>query len=185
MTGVLHLASRAYIARPWRNGGGITHDIVTVPAGAGEDDFWWRASIATIAAAGPFSFWPQVDRAFLLLRRELLLTIGDSGEQRISPGARAIRFAGEAAVAARPVEGPCTVFNLMARRGRSRIAVDCWTTARPSTAAQCLLLAEQPTTVRVHGDAIALAQQDALLLTGGIPAGLTFDRPLIAVEIFV
>jgi len=184
VTGVLHLASRAYTARPWRNGGGVTHDVVTVPAGAGDDDFWWRASIATIAAAGPFSVWPGIDRAFLLLRGELLLTIGDAGERRIAPGALPIQFAGEAAVAAQPVDGPCTVFNLMARRGRSRIAVDRWTAARPSAAAQILLLAEQPTTVRGHGDALELAQHDALLLTGGVPTGLEFDRPLIIAEIF-
>lgn len=184
MTGALHLGRETYTAWPWRNGGGVTHHIATVPAGAGDDDFGWRASIATIAAAGPFSVWPGVDRAFLLLRGEVLLTIGDAGERRIAPGAPPIRFAGETAVAARPVYGPCTVLNLMARRGRSRIAVDRWTAARPSAAAQCLLLAEQPTTARVHGDAMALAQHDALLLSGGVPAGLEFDHPLIAAEIF-
>lgn len=184
MSGVRHLASHAYAARPWRNGGGVTHDIVTVPAGAGDDDFLWRASIATIAAAEPFSVWPGIDRAFLLLRGELLLTIGGAGERRIAPGAAPILFAGEAAVAARPIDDPCTVLNLMARRGRRRIAADRWTTARPSAAAQILLLAEQPTNVRVHGDALALAQDDTLLLNGGVPTGLTFDRPLIAAEIF-
>ncbi len=184
MTGVLHLGREAYVARPWRNGGGVTCNIIAVPTGADDDDFLWRASIATIAAAGPFSLWPQVDRVFLLLRGSVLLTVGDAGEQRIEPGAPATLFAGEAAVAARPVDGPCTVFNLMARRGRARIAVERWTAARSTAASQTLLLAEQSTTVRVDGDAIALAQDDALLLTGALPTDLEFDRPLIVAEIF-
>ncbi len=184
MTDVLHLASHAYAVRPWRGGGGVTRDVITVPADAGDDDFLWRASIATIDVDGPFSAWPGVDRAFVLLRGELLLTVGDDAERRVDPGAPPTLFAGEAAVAARPVDGPCTVFNLMARRGRTRIAVDRWTTARPRAAGKCLMLAEQQTTVRVNGDALALAQDDALLVTGSVPSGLEFDRPLIVAEIF-
>lgn len=184
MTGVLHLGSEAYVARPWRNGGGVTRDIVAVPTGAGDDDFLWRASIATVDAAGPFSVWPGVDRAFLLLRGSVLLTVGNEDSQRVDEGGPAILFAGEAPVAARPVDGPCTVFNLMARRGHVRIAVERWTTARPTAAGQCLLLAEQPTRVHVIGDTIDLAQDDALLLTGTVPTELEFDRPLIVAEIF-
>lgn len=183
MTGVLHLGREAYAARPWRNGGGVTRDIVAVPKGAGDDDFLWRASIATIDAVGPFSAWSGVDRAFLLLRGSVLLTIGNEGERRVDPGAPAILFAGEEAIAVHPVDGPCIAFNLMARRGRVRIGLERWKAARPSAAGQCLLLAEQPTRVCVNGDAIDLAQDDALLLTG-VPAGLAFDHPLIVAEIF-
>ena len=39
---------------PWKNGGGSTREIACGPAGAGMDGFDWRASIATIAAPGPF-----------------------------------------------------------------------------------------------------------------------------------
>lgn len=184
MTGVLHLASDAHVARPWRGGGGVTRDIIAVPAGSGDDDFLWRASIATIDAAGPFSAWPGVDRMFVLLRGRMLLTVGGGDEQRVELGGPAIRFAGETVVEARPLDGPCTALNLMARRGRCRIAVDRWTAARPNAAGQCLLLAEQATTVRVDGKTIDLAPDDALLLTGGAPAALAFDRPLIVAEIF-
>jgi environmental stress-induced protein Ves len=185
VTGIRHLVSRDYTARPWRNGGGVTRDIVAVPAGTSDDDFLWRASIATIDAAGPFSLWPGVDRAFLLLRGELLLTVGNEGERPVDSNAAAILFAGEAAIAARPVGGPCTALNLMTRRGRARIAVERWTAARPTAAGQCLLLAEQPTTLRINGDAIDLGQGDALLLTGAVPTELEFDRPLIVAEIFI
>ncbi|VDZ63984.1 Various environmental stresses-induced protein [Serratia odorifera] len=37
---------------PWRNGGGETREIVSLPLG--NADFDWRASIATIAQAGRF-----------------------------------------------------------------------------------------------------------------------------------
>ena len=52
---------------PWKNGGGITREIVCWPPGSGLDDFWWRASVATIDAAGPFSAFPGVDRTIMLL----------------------------------------------------------------------------------------------------------------------
>jgi environmental stress-induced protein Ves len=184
VTGVLHLASHAHVARPWRGGGGVTRDIIAVPAGAGDDDFLWRASIATIAVPGPFSAWPGVDRAFMLLRGTILLTVGDRDERRIDPGAPAILFAGEMAIMARPVDGPCTALNLMARRGRSRIIVERWTAPRPSAAGQYLLLAEHITKVRASDQTIDLAPDDALLLTDDNIAGLAFDRPLIAAEIF-
>ena len=41
-----------YVTVPWKNGGGLTREILKVPADA--DAFDWRLSLATIAAPGPF-----------------------------------------------------------------------------------------------------------------------------------
>ena len=59
-------------ARPWKNGGGVTRDVAVFPAEANDDDFLWRASVATIAAAGPFSPFPGIDRTLILLGGELV-----------------------------------------------------------------------------------------------------------------
>jgi len=42
-------------AMTWKNGGGVTREIICQPLGAGMDDFDWRVSIAHIASDGPFS----------------------------------------------------------------------------------------------------------------------------------
>lgn len=61
----------------WRNGGGETREIVSFPPRS--EPFSWRASIASIAASGAFSFFPGVDRVITLLNGE--------GVELASPGA--------------------------------------------------------------------------------------------------
>ena len=138
MSSVRHLPAEARIARAWRNGGGVTHDVVLFPQGAGDDDFLWRASIATIAADGPFSPWPGVDRALILLCGRLTLAVGDD-ERDLETDSPAQTFAGEKAVSARPHGGACRVLNLMARRGEASIILDRWTTVRPSEWARAMV----------------------------------------------
>ena len=183
MTSVRHLPADTRIARAWRNGGGVTHDVALFPEGAGDEDFLWRASIATIASDGPFSLWPGIDRALMLLHGMLALTVGGQ-ERDLEGGAPAQIFAGEEAVSARPCGGACTVFNLMARRGDAGIALERWATGRPSNADQLLLLTERATTIGLNGQSIDMAAADALLLTPKEATGLTFDHPVIVAEIF-
>lgn len=166
-------------ARPWRNGGGVTREIAMFPESAGDDDFLWRASLATIAAAGPFSAWPGVDRTFLLVQGEVALTFNGGAECRVSAGDPATGFAGEAAVAARPVGGECTALNIMARRGRMRARVDRWESGRPAVADQILLVAEVATSVRHDGRSFDLEADDALLVDRGGIAAMEFDHPII------
>lgn len=49
----------------WRNGAGETREICCFPPAT--RDFYWRASIATIASNGEFSSFPGVDRVITLL----------------------------------------------------------------------------------------------------------------------
>lgn len=49
----------------WRNGAGETREICCFPPAT--RDFFWRASIATIASNGEFSSFPGVDRVITLL----------------------------------------------------------------------------------------------------------------------
>ena len=153
------------------------------PAGANDDDFIWRASIATIAADGPFSHWPGIDRALIVLRGKLKLKIGASSEQEIATAGPAIFFCGEEVVVARPESGPCIVLNLMARRGFINMRLERWIAPRLSDAKQLFLLADQRTKVRVEDTVIDLPANDALLLSRAAVRSLTFDYPIVVAEL--
>ena len=100
---------------PWRNGRGTTREVVRVPD---RDDWDWRLSVATSAAAAPFSSYPGVERELLLLSGTALeLRVAGSPPVRLVPG-QSHRFAGEAAVSGVPEGGPTTQLNLMWRRDR-------------------------------------------------------------------
>lgn len=182
MTGPRLLRVDARVPRRWRNGGGVTHDVAVFPSGAGVDDFLWRASLATIAAAGPFSAFPGVDRALMLLTGELVIEIGGAVE-RLRPGAPALSFAGEDCVSAAPIGGPCTVLNIMTRRGAMSARLARWTAAQPTVAEALLLLAPEGATVMVGRETFDLTATDALLIDPAAGSAFSTDRPLIAAKL--
>ena len=72
MSGGLRLVSADGVpAQPWKNGGGVTRDLLRRPVSAGQtgDDAAWalRISLADIAADGPFSAFPGIARHFAVL----------------------------------------------------------------------------------------------------------------------
>lgn len=89
---ILRAAGRA--AAVWKNGGGVTREIAVFPEGAGMDDFVWRASLAEVAADGPFSAFPGIDRTITLAEGAGMdLTVGvyaaswtSGSRRRTSPG---------------------------------------------------------------------------------------------------
>jgi uncharacterized protein len=109
-------------ATPWKNGGGLTHEITCQPPGAGLDGFEWRASIAQIASDGPFSPFHGVDRVITLLEGAGVHLRSADGrvDHRLGVALQPFAFAGEAAVVAERIGGDCTDFNLMTRRASCR-----------------------------------------------------------------
>jgi environmental stress-induced protein Ves len=105
-------------AMPWKNGGGITREIVCLPLGAGMNDFDWRVSIAHIASDGPFSAFPGVDRIITLLSGGgvHLLSEGAEVNHLLDTPLAPLAFAGEAPIHARLLAGDCHDFNVMTRR---------------------------------------------------------------------
>jgi environmental stress-induced protein Ves len=105
-------------AMPWKNGGGVTREIVCMPPGAGMGDFDWRVSIAHIAGDGPFSAFPGIDRVITLLSGGGVHLLGDDGlvNHRLDTPLTPFAFAGEAAIHARLLAGDCHDFNVMTRR---------------------------------------------------------------------
>ncbi len=108
----VHLADRPIVA--WRNGGGSTRELLAWPAAA---DWQLRVSVAEIAADGPFSPYPGVDRWFAVLDGVGVVLALPQGERVLRPGDAPIAFAGEAAPACRLIDGPTRDLNLMLRRG--------------------------------------------------------------------
>jgi environmental stress-induced protein Ves len=112
-------------AVPWKNGLGITREIVVEPRGATMDDFTWRVSIADVDTASPFSRFPGVDRTIVLLDGDgFTMTLDGEREHALTTACLPFSFAGEAAVEVTLAGGPTRDFNLMVRRGAALGAID-------------------------------------------------------------
>lgn len=114
-------------ARPWKNGLGRTRELAVEPAGADMDDFLWRASVAEVDSAAPFSAFPGVDRVIVLLDGDgFTMALDDGRRHALTTRFAPFAFAGEAQVAVTLAGGPTRDFNLMMRRGRVRGRVSVW-----------------------------------------------------------
>jgi len=103
---VVHLAD--VTATHWRNGGGLTRELVAEPAGA---DWQWRLSVAEVAADGPFSRFEGVTRWFAVLQGAGVVL----NEHRLTAQDAPLCFDGGAATDCRLIDGPTQDFNLMLR----------------------------------------------------------------------
>ncbi|MFJ4712346.1 HutD family protein [Streptomyces sp. NPDC088785] len=65
-------------AATWKNGGGVTREILCDPQGADMADFAWRVSLAEVGSDGPFSAFPGVDRTLVMAAGDgMELTVDD------------------------------------------------------------------------------------------------------------
>ena len=102
---------------PWRNGGGSTREVaIEPPDGSLAQGFTWRVSIAGVAADGPFSHLPGVDRTLWLLRGAGMALDVDGEPIRLERPLQRLDFAGERAVSARLLGGPTEDLNVMVTR---------------------------------------------------------------------
>lgn len=106
---------------PWKNGGGETAEIMVWPPASGFDDFDWRLSRATVAASGPFSLFPGVDRSLAVLAGVgVTLEFPGMAPVRLTPDSPPLPFPGDIACTATLAAGVITDLNIMTRRGRWR-----------------------------------------------------------------
>jgi len=128
-------------AAPWKNGGGVTRELLAWPPGG---DWQVRVSVAEIAADGPFSSFSHVHRWFAVLEGGGVALTIDGVERRCRPGDAPIAFAGSAKVDCRLLDGPSRDLNLMLRGGAGpgamvpAVAGEAWT---PPAAGRCGLYA--------------------------------------------
>ena len=97
-----------YLTRPWRNGGGVSHEI----AWHGEED--WRLGLAEIVRDVDFSDYTGFDRT-LTVAQGHGLSLNDHLLGEAPHG-----FDGAEAVRARVAAEPLMVVNAITRRGRYR-----------------------------------------------------------------
>ncbi len=102
---------------PWRNGGGTTTEIAAGPPGADLDAFDWRISRATVAADGPFSLFPGVERTLVVCAGAgLRLQPCDALAFTVEAGGPPVRFAADVPHHAALIDGAITDLNVMTRR---------------------------------------------------------------------
>lgn len=111
------LKTSDYTMVPWKNGGGITQDVLLLPARATHDDFDIRLSLAPISAEGPFSSFPGIDRHITRLSEERLSLVFGS-ETRELKRLEPMYFDSAQQPRALLPDGAALVLNIMTRRGK-------------------------------------------------------------------
>jgi environmental stress-induced protein Ves len=102
----------SFTATPWKNGGGITHEAIRVPAGG--DPFRWRVSVAHIDASGPFSEFAEYNRKMVLLRGAGIdLRFANGVKKTLRQVGELVEFDGALAAHCELLNGPCVDLNLM------------------------------------------------------------------------
>jgi uncharacterized protein len=108
----------SFTATPWKNGGGITHEAIRVPASG--DPFRWRVSVAHIDASGPFSEFAEYNRKMVLLRGAgIELRFADGTHKSLRKVAELVEFDGALAAHCELLGGPCVDLNLMVSKSDS------------------------------------------------------------------
>ncbi|MEO8707170.1 MAG: HutD family protein [Kofleriaceae bacterium] len=99
--------------QPWKNGGGVTHEIVRWPD-TGEYDV--RVSIAEVARSGPFSTFPGYQRWSIVLAGDLGLVETARGHTHRLAIGEPFQLAGETAVTAQ-LTAPAALLNILVKPG--------------------------------------------------------------------
>jgi uncharacterized protein len=108
----------SFTAAPWKNGGGITHEAIRVPATG--DPFRWRVSVAHIDASGPFSEFAAHNRKMVLLKGAgIELRFADGVHKTLRQVGELAEFDGAIAAHCELLKGPCVDLNLMVAKSDS------------------------------------------------------------------
>lgn len=106
--------------QPWKNGGGLTRDLLAWPSAA---DWQFRISVAEVARGGPFSAYPGVQRWFAVVQGAgVLLQFGERSV-KLNTESEPFEFDGADAPGCELVAGATLDLNLMAQRaaGQARM----------------------------------------------------------------
>ncbi len=129
VAGMKIIRKASFTASPWKNGGGVTHEVIRVPASG--EGFRWRLSVAQIDVSGPFSDFAGYARTMVLLRGAGVRLSFEAGDgvrtNRVDPvsldvvGAM-VEFDGALKTECRLLDGPCADLNLMVARSMGDVA---------------------------------------------------------------
>jgi environmental stress-induced protein Ves len=109
--------------QPWRNGGGITHELLR--EGPADGPFLLRVSVADVEREGPFSRFDGVDRVIALLEGQgFVLHREDGSETVVRERGVPVSFAGEEPITCTLLDGPVRDLNVMVDRARLRVTCE-------------------------------------------------------------
>jgi environmental stress-induced protein Ves len=110
------LTPAEFRTQPWKNGGGVTHEIIRWPD-SGDDDYEIRISIADDRTPGPFSRFPGYRRwSFLAGSAPIVLEIGGA-VHRLEARGDHVEVGGDVAITCELPAGPTRLFNILVRDG--------------------------------------------------------------------
>jgi hypothetical protein len=119
------LGPEHYRDMPWKNGGGVTRELLKLPHPSEPARFLARLSIARVEASGPFSVFPGVDRIIMLLEGEgMALSIASAPEVVLDRRWQPFAFPGDAESDCRLLGGAVRDFNLMVDRATAKATLE-------------------------------------------------------------
>jgi environmental stress-induced protein Ves len=108
------LSPAEFRTQPWKNGGGVTHEIVRWPDNEAYDV---RVSFAEVRAPGPFSRFPGYRRwSFLAAGAPVALGAGGVVHELVALGDR-LEVGGDVAISCALPAGPTRLLNVLVRDG--------------------------------------------------------------------
>jgi len=147
----------SYTPRPWKNGAGMTHEAIRVPADG--EAFAWRVSVAHIDASGPFSDFAAYNRKMVLLKGEgVELAFADGRQRSLRRVGDLAEFDGALATHCTLLGGPCIDLNLMVAKSQAVAVGVRWLSATQGSLNASASPAEST---------LIFSIDDALLLTDG------------------
>jgi uncharacterized protein len=149
---IIHRSS--FTAVPWKNGGGVTHEVIRVPRR--EDPFLWRVGVAQVDSSGPFSDFSGYHRKMVLLQGQgVALEFGSGQQGMLRSVGDWLEFDGAMPTRCELLDGPCVDLNLMVSKSlRTTASVEC--------------VSEPVRVTAAHGEtALIFAIQDPLWLDSG------------------
>jgi environmental stress-induced protein Ves len=166
---VLRAADRR--PQPWKNGGGVTSEVIAYPLGCGTHDFDWRVSIAEVTEAGPFSCFEGVDRVLAVLEGELELDIGTGAPIALTRESIPHAFPADVSTYGKPLGCVVKDLNVMCWRGLwsadvFRVHVEANRRVIQKLAGTALILATGNLTVVGPTSSHNLARYDAVFTCG-------------------
>jgi uncharacterized protein len=103
------LTPESFTAMPWKNGGGVTHEIAKEER---DGRLVWRLSIATVASDGPFSAFHGLARILTVLSGAGLVLRSPEGVMVAEP-LRPVRFSGDLPVTGERIAGDVRDLNVI------------------------------------------------------------------------
>jgi environmental stress-induced protein Ves len=104
---------------PWKNGGGMTREILREPAEPAAFD--WRLSLATIDSPGPFSAFDGYHRTLVLVTGAgVELNFSQHGTSRLSTPGQTVSFDGAWQTSCTLLDGSSTDLNLIVSAERAQ-----------------------------------------------------------------